>query len=429
MKKISSISSIAAAIAIIAASLTAGAQVTFNYTGSVQTYTVPSGITNLCIDANGASGGNAINGSLMDSAGRGGRVECNLAVTPGQVLSIYVGGRGTDGGFVMGVAGGYNGGGSTGFYYGGSGGGATDIRTGGTAMADRVIVAGGGGGGGLGMVPTFNYERGGGGGDVVGENGYYSNANTGVQGGHGGTATAGGVGGVLSGFGSAGSLGTGGASNSSSYAGAGGGGYYGGGGGSFSGGGGGSSYCDATFTSYITHTQGYNLGNGSVIITPGGCLAMIMGPSTVTVGSTITLTEAVSGGLWSSGSPAVATVVAGTGVVTGVAVGTAVISYSAGSAVVTKTVTVSASTTGVAIQSSVKGAAIYPNPAGDVLTLQVENGMYASYSITNSIGQEMGHGNITTGNTAINTSAYAPGVYQLMLKGASGTSVQKFIKQ
>ncbi len=56
----------------------------------------------------------------------------------------------------------------------------------------------------------------------------------------------------------------------------------------------------------------------------------ITGPTTVCQNSTITLSNTSPGGIWSSGTPANATVVAGTGVVTGVITtgGTAVITYS-----------------------------------------------------------------------------------------------------
>jgi hypothetical protein len=61
---------------------------------------------------------------------------------------------------------------------------------------------------------------------------------------------------------------------------------------------------------------------------------------TVCIGATTTLSDAAPGGTWSSGTPAVATVVAGSGVVTGVTPGTTVITYTSGSSSVTATVTV-----------------------------------------------------------------------------------------
>ncbi len=73
---------------------------------------------------------------------------------------------------------------------------------------------------------------------------------------------------------------------------------------------------------------------------------------TVCVGSTTNLTDATPGGIWSSGSPSIATV-SGTGVVTGVAPGTATISYTSGlGCAVTKVVTVVAAPAGISPASS-----------------------------------------------------------------------------
>jgi len=140
----------------------------FVYTGGMQTYTVASGITSLAVDVRGAHGGR----DYFDSGrgGYGGRVQCILAVTPGQVLNVFVGGAGNNGVPVSGPNyGGYNGGGTS-CWLAGSGGGASDIRSGGTALTNRIVVAGGGGGGGLySYVPD---TRGGDGGGTVGEHGY-----------------------------------------------------------------------------------------------------------------------------------------------------------------------------------------------------------------------------------------------------------------
>ncbi len=73
-------------------------------------------------------------------------------------------------------------------------------------------------------------------------------------------------------------------------------------------------------------------------VSPGGCWVVvtdyvsapptaITGPGSVCAGSTITLMDAVPGGIWVSTSIAVATVDAATGVVTGIAPGTTTISY------------------------------------------------------------------------------------------------------
>ena len=80
--------------------------VTFNATGAAQTYTVPTGITQITIDMAGAIGGGG--------GGKGGRVQARLTVTAGQVLNLYVGKKGNGSGNP-----GWNGGGGSTGYTGG----------------------------------------------------------------------------------------------------------------------------------------------------------------------------------------------------------------------------------------------------------------------------------------------------------------------
>lgn len=229
---------------------------TFNYTGAVQTWTVPQGVRYLKVDCVGAAGNaSASGGSYTPTNGKGGRVQCDLSVTPGQVLNIYVGGIN-----------GYNGGGTSSTY--GKGGGASDIRIGGTALANRKVVAGGAGGG---LSFSGFSGIGGNGGGLVGGNGTGYSAE---YAGKGGSQTSGGAGGSGGGVGEAGSLGQGGGGQRNLP---GGGGYYGGGSGSSDGyygipsgaGGGGSSYTDSTLCTNVIHTQGYAsaTGNGWITIT------------------------------------------------------------------------------------------------------------------------------------------------------------------
>lgn len=78
-------------------------------------------------------------------------------------------------------------------------------------------------------------------------------------------------------------------------------------------------------------------------VTPGTVsIGVINGPSTVCVGTTITLTDTTAGGTWSSSNPSVATV-SSTGVVTGISAGSATITYTVGSSFVTKLITVTSS--------------------------------------------------------------------------------------
>lgn len=76
----------------------------------------------------------------------------------------------------------------------------------------------------------------------------------------------------------------------------------------------------------------------SLTVTPTP--SAISGPTNVCVGSSITLTDATSGGRWSSGNSAIATVGSSTGVVTGVTVGVVNIYYAIGACGVYKTVNV-----------------------------------------------------------------------------------------
>ena len=78
-----------------------------------------------------------------------------------------------------------------------------------------------------------------------------------------------------------------------------------------------------TTISYITYGGGCS---ASAIFTVNPVSA-ITGSTTVCFGGTTTLGNAVSGGTWTSGNPGIATVTAATGIVTGVAVGAAVITY------------------------------------------------------------------------------------------------------
>jgi len=237
---------------------------TFSYTGAEQTFTVPSGVNSITVDIKGAGGG-----YVSSSGSKGGRVQATLPVTAGETLYIYVGGSG-----IRGNAGGFNGGGSVG---GGnssnynSGGGASDIRSGGNALSNRIAVAGGGGGNGGNC--GADSAPGGDGGGLVGESGCENSCSNCQYTGAGGTQSAGGVAGPTSNNyctgNNDGTLGNGGSNTGSGPGGfrgtGGGGGYYGGGSGCYEGAGGGSSYTAGNASS-VTHTQGYQSGNGEIVI-------------------------------------------------------------------------------------------------------------------------------------------------------------------
>ena len=193
----------------------------FDYTGAVQSITLPKGIYKL--ECWGAQGGNRSQDSAsatVTGSGLGGYSIGILTLTQLTTCYIYVGGQGgmsSSTGNVK-VEGGFNGGGfasheSTG-EPGNGGGGATDVRIAQDSLYARIIVAGGGGGSGE------DNETGGYGGGETGGAGSWNTSLTQASQTSGGTNSFG--------FGLGGNTYNGGAGGGGWYGGAGGGGWYGG---------------------------------------------------------------------------------------------------------------------------------------------------------------------------------------------------------
>ena len=268
--------------------------VTFNYTGSIQTFTVPNCVTSITIDARGAQGGSAL-------GGQGAKMVGTFTVTSAEQLNILVGGQGGPsigqgaggggGSFVADisnnaliVAGGGGGQGSSGA---GEPGNITVTGSNGTQPISGGIGGTNGGGGG-GASDNGSCISGGGGGGFCGNGGEASNngtpgaggigCNNGANGSSGSLCAtgigisylnggAGGVGCTTGGCNPV-SGGYGGGGGTAGGGGAGGGGYSGGGGGGWnsgtpSGGGGGGSYNNG---SNQNNTTGFQSGNGQVTI-------------------------------------------------------------------------------------------------------------------------------------------------------------------
>jgi len=258
---------------------------TFSYTGSNQTFTVPSGITSFQVYMWGAGGlGGSSNGASTRNGGAGGAggyVAGTISnYSAGQTFSVLVG-QGTQTGSGSSAISSYGGGGSgcdnnNGTQgIGGHGGGRSEFSIGGGANSPagtRILVAGGGGGGGAfyhNGEPNNNCD----GGDAAYTSGQSGNGTGTVP--TGGTQSAGGTAGSgASGGGNApinGSAGIGGYARGGNQdtdigygrPGGGGGGYYGGGGGdggnqnaTSQGGAGGSSYYNSSYVSSFAHATG-----------------------------------------------------------------------------------------------------------------------------------------------------------------------------
>lgn len=234
--------------------------VTFDFTGAAQTWTVPAGVTQATFDVYGAVGGD-LNFNL-GPGGSGGRATATLLVTPGDTITIVVGGAGENVDVCQDdpPEGGFNGGGDGGNSVcdGAAGGGASDVRVGGTALTDRVLVAGGGGGTSTAQ-SSCGLHGGGGGGGLSGADGLCGGGEGGNQDGSRGSGQLG-----------QGSAGGDGVPGYFLGGGGGGGGYYGGAGGpngegAASFGGGGGSGFGPPGTVFET---GVRDGNGLVIVTP-----------------------------------------------------------------------------------------------------------------------------------------------------------------
>jgi hypothetical protein len=306
----------AAAVLVVAGMLWFGASayaatatVTFAYTGSEQTFTVPAGVTSIHVVATGGAGGVATDGGT--AGGRAAVVSGDLSVSPGP-LYIEVGGPG-------GTTGGFNGGGSGYPALSGGGGGASDVRTVSDSatgsLASRLLVAAGGGGGGIAEEQFVPNCPGGAGGDEgqPGSDGENCGAGTAGYGGAG-TSDGGGDGGAgvctaVSLDATSGTLGEGGTDYIDiplygyvGNGGGGGGGLYGGGGGGGTcsdagagGGGGGSNLVPASGTASVDA----NGAPSSVTITftaPPVSIGTSQQPASAAVGSSIADEATVSGG-------------------------------------------------------------------------------------------------------------------------------------
>lgn len=250
-------------------SCTTPATMTFNYTGTIETFTVPAGVTSITVEAYGAQGGGGSN-----NGGRGAYIKGDIAVTPGQQLQILVGQQGQANYGYGGGGGSFVASGTIPLIVAGGGGGAEhnnnfpgfDAVTTNDGMTVLNGVGGTNGNGGqLGNPNTSGCGwpgSGGGGfvgdGDVSGDGG----GSAFLNGGYGGIDPSGNcVVGGLGGFGGGGAGGN---------AGGGGGGYSGGAGGanvgltSDRGGGGGGSFNSGTNQ---VNTAGVQTGNGLVVFT------------------------------------------------------------------------------------------------------------------------------------------------------------------
>ena len=240
-----------------AASADETATATFNTAGA-HTFTVPAGVNSISVELLGAAGGDCLLAPGGVHGGMGAKLSGVVPVTPGQVLSIGVAGRGADceSNGAGGVGGGGTGGSGEWFFAAGGGGASSVGATNAPVGFPSLLAVAGGGGGAAGFGLTGGDAGNPGNGLGPGEAG---GAGAETEGGQGGTSEC-------NPPGDAGSSLHGGHGGNGEVIGGGGGGagYYGGGGGAGGtcspggSGGGGSSYVDpsATEVGEPTPTEG-----------------------------------------------------------------------------------------------------------------------------------------------------------------------------
>lgn len=154
----------------------------------------------------------------------------------------------------------------------------------------------------------------------------------------------------------------------------------------------------------------------------------ISGVTTICTDTAMSLSDATAGGAWSSSNVGVATIGSATGIITGVAVGTAIITYTAGDGCyVTMTDTVKICTTRVTSPYLSKGETVllYPNPATTYLSVatpaKIEN-----IVITNCMGETIYAHNYDAKQVDVDVSLIPPGLYFIRI---NGIAVKKFVKE
>jgi uncharacterized protein YjdB len=193
---------------------------------------------------------------------------------------------------------------------------------------------------------------------------------------------------------------------------------------------------------------------GTAVITygvTGGCTALktatvnqsptaITGSPTVAVGATITLSNGIAGGTWTSSNPGRGSVNASTGEVSGRATGTTIITYTlAGNCRTTTTISVTAHRAAPGLEADISGVdnafVIFPNPNTGELTikgtLEATDDKEVEIAIMDIAGKTVYRSSVTAkdGNIEeqLRLTNIANGTYLLRLNKSSGIQVFRFV--
>jgi trimeric autotransporter adhesin len=180
----------------------------------------------------------------------------------------------------------------------------------------------------------------------------------------------------------------------------------------------------------VGNACGSDSSSFSITVNPLPLVTPIAGRDSLCPGMSEMLSEYNTGGTWSSGNTAVATVDA-SGNVSGIAAGTTMITYSATNSCGTVSQSISISiycpyNVGVAQVSENKGVTIYPNPATDNIIIAGINP--SRVQLTDIYGKTVR--NIANANT-LSVSGLLAGMYFITIFDTNGSAVvnQKIVKQ
>ena len=152
-------------------------------------------------------------------------------------------------------------------------------------------------------------------------------------------------------------------------------------------------------TTVITYTVPSGCGTTATVnVTAHPTTSPITGPTSVAIGSTIPLTDLISGGTWSSKFTSIATVNS-SGTVTGVALGTDVISYSVSNSCFTNVVTYSVTVSNITV-APITGTMAVCSGSTTMLTDATASGTWSS---SNTSVATVGTSGIVTG-TGVGTA-------------------------